>query len=55
MKYYVICRLDRNEDGSKGKYSLCRSSEEPFDTLGQARDYAKSINPSREPKILKEV
>ena len=51
--YYVICREDDNRDGSKGKYVLATSRT--FVTFDLAEDFAESINPKREPKILMEV
>lgn len=45
--YYVICRLDREQDGTKGRYQLCRSSSAPFASLAEAKRYAEEINPSR--------
>lgn len=53
--YFVICRLDREEDGTKGRYQLCRSREAPFDSEAEATRYAEGINPSREPIVLKAV
>lgn len=53
--FYVICRLDRNEDGTKGPYVLCRRSEPPFTTRKEAETYAAGINPSREPIVLQAV
>lgn len=51
--YCVICRLDRELDGTKGRYQLTRTSTQPFMSLAEARRYASEINPSREPIILK--
>ena len=54
--YVVICRLDRQDDGSKGRYSLCRTSRPEFFSDKQtAVAYAKTINPSREPIVLRAV
>jgi hypothetical protein len=42
--FIVICKLD------EGRYTQVRS--EGFDTLEKARNYAKSINPDRDPRIV---
>lgn len=51
--YCVICRLDREPDGTKGRYALTRTSSQPFSSLKEAKAYASTINPSREPIVLK--
>ena len=53
MNYYVICREDLKPNGTKGDYALVR--REGFDTLREARAYARTISGSREPKVLKAV
>ena len=51
--YFVICREDDNEDGSKGKYVLASSTM--FTFFGDAEKFAEGIDSKREPKILLEV
>lgn len=53
--YFVICRLDRGLNGQKGRYALCKASDVPFATRRDAEAYAKTINPAREPIVLKAV
>lgn len=53
--YCVICRLDREPDGTKGRYDVCRNSRGVFSSLAEAEEYARGINPSREPIVLKAV
>ena len=50
MSYYVICREDTRDDGSKGKYVLATSRS--FEDWDAANTYAQTVNSSREPKVL---
>lgn len=50
MSCYVICREDTRPDGSKGKYVLATS--QTFEDWDDADTYAKTVNSSREPKVL---
>lgn len=48
-RWVVLCRGDRQPDGTPGKYVLATSSG--FPTPEDARHYLDSISPSREPLI----
>lgn len=50
MSCYVICREDTRQDGSKGKYVLATSRS--FEVWHKAKEYAGTIDSSREPKVL---
>ena len=48
-QWYVICREDRNPDGSPGRLYI---KNQPFDSAADAHAYARTIDKSREPKVL---
>lgn len=52
MDHLVICRLDRKPDGSPGDYVI--ATRHLF-SYGDAKDYAKTIARSREPRVINAV
>jgi hypothetical protein len=50
MGHLVVCREDRQEDGSPGKYTL--ATRRVFDSNEEAVEYSLGINSSREPLVI---
>jgi hypothetical protein len=50
MGHLVVCREDRQEDGSPGRYSL--ATRRVFDLESEAIEYSQGINASREPLVI---
>lgn len=51
MKYFiVICRADRQEDGTKGDYEL--ATRRVFESQIAANKFAAGISSSREPLVI---
>lgn len=50
-RWVVLCRKDRQEDDTPGKYILATSSG--FLTEADAQHYADSCSPAREPLLAK--
>ena len=54
-RFYVICREYQIPGDPPGIYYLTRSRRPPLRSLAEARTWALTIDPSNEPRILKEV
>jgi len=49
--FIVVCRSDRTPDGEKGEYVL--ATRRVFTSREVADHYAATINPSREPLVIR--
>lgn len=48
--FIVVCRNDRNADGTTGPYGL--ATRRVFTSEAAAKDYAAGVSPSREPLVV---
>jgi len=49
--FIVVCRNDRNADGTPGPYGL--ATRRVFSSEEQAQTYALGVSPSREPLVVR--
>lgn len=48
--YIVVCRDDRDPDGTPGGY--CLATRATFESAAEAERYAATVSPSREPLVI---
>lgn len=51
-QYLVLCREDREPDGTKGKYVLVGK---PHDRIEDAHHYSRTVSESRVPVVVRVV